>query len=182
MGFWSCETIRAVEKLLNLRLALIVLAAILGAFGLANAFVAIFFQAKHEVTYHFDVTVSYCTEGRCAYSALLEVANTGRETQTEVTVSLVGLPPGMGGSPRVLNLSAADPREADPVVEQQRKGEAYRVRLSGFTPGTLAQFVFRGSVPEAQLAAASNPAVTVESRGKQVRGDPRAIAFGRWFG
>jgi hypothetical protein len=172
----------AVEKLLNLRLALIVLAAILGAFGLTNAFVAVFFQAKQEVTYRFDVTVTYCAEGHCAYSAVLEVANTGRETQPEVSVRLKGLPPGIGGNPKVLNLSAADPRESDPVIEQERLGEVHIVRLRGFAPGTLAQFVFRGSIAAGQLAAASDPAIEISGRGKMVRGDPRAIAFARWFG
>lgn len=170
------------ERLLTLRLALIVLVAILGAFGLANAFVAVFFRADHEVTYHFDVTVTYCAEGQCAYSAMLEVANTGRKIQPDVVVRLAGVPPGIGGSPRVINLSAAEPREADPLIYQLWDGEVYVVRLDGLTPGTLAQFFFRGSFPAGRLPAVSEPTVTVQGRGKMVRGDPRAIAFARWFG
>jgi hypothetical protein len=170
------------EKLLNLRLALIMLAAILGAFGLANAFVAVFYRADYEVTYHFDVMVTYCTGDQCAYSAMLEVANTGREEQPEVSIRLTGLPPGIGGSPKVINLSAAEPREADPVIDQERAGDDYVVRLSGLAPGTLAQFIFRGNFPVGQVARAHAPEVSITGRGRMIEGDPRAIAFARWFG
>lgn len=170
------------EKLLNLRLALVVLAAILGAFGLANAFVAVFFRADYEVTYQFDVTLTYCTADQCAYSAMLEVANTGRQEQPEVSVRLTGLPPGIGGSPKVINLSAAEPRAHDPLIDQWRDGDEYHLRLTGLAPGTLAQFFFRGSAAVAQVEPAREPQVSVSGRGKLIDGDPRAIAFGRWFG
>lgn len=170
------------EKLLNLRLALVVLAAILGAFGLANAFVAIFVRADYEVIYRFEVTSTYCAGDRCAYSAMLEVANTGRGPQPEVTVGIDGLPPGLGGSPWVLNLSAADPRDADPVIEQRRLDGVYVVRLTGFAPGTLAQFAFQGSVPREQLAGAQSPVISITGLGRMIEGDPRAITLARWFG
>jgi hypothetical protein len=170
-----------VNKLLNLRVALMVIAALLGVIGIGNAFVAVFFQSKYELVYNYDVTVVYCTQGQCAYSAALSVANTGRKTQDRVTVTITGLPPGMGGSPSVTNISAAAPRTGDPEIQQDYKDGTGTIQLDGLTPGTLVEFTFRGSFPEAQLPAEGETTVKVNSKGKQIEGDPRAITFGRYI-
>lgn len=166
---------------LGLRALLYLSALVLAAFGIGNAFVAVFAQARYEVVYRFDVTVSYCTEDLCAFSGMLSVANTGRDTQDLVTVSLAGIPSGLGSRPRFLNLDASLPRAADPVTDQRRSGERLFIRLHKLTPGTLAQFPFRGTVSPGLLQGALEPQVSVQARGRVVEGDPRGIALGRWF-
>ena len=167
--------------LLNLRLLLILLAAGLAAFGISNGFVAVFWQSRHEVIYQYDVGPTYCYRQECAFSAMLEVANSGRETQPEVVVKLSGLPPDVGGRPRVINLSAAEPRLADPRIEQGPEGGAYVIRLSEFTPGTLTQFMFHGSVPASSMTGGHKPEISIRGEGRMIEGDPRAITFGRFF-
>ena len=48
------------STLLNLRVALVGIALLLAAIGISNGFVAVFFQARHEVIYRFDVTARFC--------------------------------------------------------------------------------------------------------------------------
>jgi hypothetical protein len=167
-------------RLLNLRVALIGLAALLGAFGIGNAFVAVFFQAKYEVTWNYDVTVSSCTAGGCVYSGQLSIANTGSRDQPLVTVEIDGLPPGVSGSPRILNLSSAEPRTADPEIEQHYADGKALIRLAGFSAGTLVQFRMVGFHAEGEAAAREAPGITVTSRGRLIEADPRALAFGRY--
>jgi hypothetical protein len=99
-----------VERLLTLRAALLVLAALLALFGIRNAFVAVFVQGRHEVTWNFDETVRYCSQGHCAYGATLAIANTGTQPQERTTAELAGLPPGIRAAHSVIDLSAAEPR------------------------------------------------------------------------
>lgn len=169
------------NKLLNLRVALIAIAALLGVIGIGNAFVAVFFQSKYEIVYNFDVTVVYCTQSQCAYSAGLVIANTGRETQELVNVTITGLPPGLGGSPSVTNISAAEPRSADPGVQQDYANGTGTIQLDNLTPGTLVLFKFRGTFEAAQLPGEGETTVTVKGKGKLIEGDPRAITFGRYI-
>ncbi|NIP19172.1 MAG: hypothetical protein GWM87_14170 [Xanthomonadales bacterium] len=171
----------SLARLLNLRIALIGLAAILGAFGIGNAFVAIFFQAKYEVTWNYDVTVEYCAEGNCAYSGELAIGNTGTRDQELVTVEVTGLPPGVFGSPRILNLSSAEPREGDPVIGQSHADHVTNIRMENFTAGTLVQFHFAGFYEEGESTVKEEPRVTVTSRGRLIEGDPRALTFGRYI-
>jgi hypothetical protein len=149
--------------------------------GVGNAFVALFVQARYEVAYQFDVTVSYCTGDVCAFSALLSLANTGRDTQETVTISLAGIPAGLGAHPQLLNLDASFPRAADPIIDRHESGERLLIVVRNLTPGTLAQFPFRGTVSAEVLQNTLDPHVSVEARGRIVKGDPRGIAFGRWF-
>lgn len=171
----------ALRHLLSARLALWGLAILLALFGVGNIFVALFVPARYEVIYQFDVTVSYCSGEQCAFSAMLEVANSGREVQREVVLTLTGLPQGLGGSPRTINLDSSFPRSGDPVIQQARKGGALEIRLQQFSPGALTQFYFAGTVARALLDEAVNPDLQVEARGRTVEGDPRGIALTRWF-
>lgn len=166
---------------LTVRAVLLGIAALLAVLGVGNAFVAIFMPARYEVVYDFDVTVAHCTRGRCAYSALLSVANSGRRAQEEVTLTISGLPEGLGGQPRILSLDASIARGPDPAIERERAGQALRIRLKGFTPGTLLQLPFSGYFQESALPGALEPDVSVDARGRVIRGDPRTVAFGRWF-
>jgi len=168
-------------QFLNLRIVLYVAAVLLAVFGVGNAFVALFVQARHEVVWHFDVTARFCSHGQCAYVAELEVANTGRETQPQVAVEIKPWPRGLGAAPNVLNLDAGHPREFDPAIEQSHDDGQLAVRLTQLAPGTLVQFSFRGLIPEADLVAALEPEVSVSGQGKMIEGDPRGIAFGRIF-
>ena len=167
---------------LNIRVALIAIAVLLGLFGVSNAFLAVFYRASFEVTWNYDVTARYCSEGQCAYSGLLSLANTGRNTQPEVTVTVQGIPSELGGRPRVINLDSSEPRSADPDITQGVEEGVHTIRLGNFTAGTLAEFRFQGVIAEQQLKSATPAQVTVTSRGRLIEGDPRAIAFGRWFG
>jgi hypothetical protein len=171
----------AIRHLLGARLALWGLAIVLALFGVGNVFVALFVPARFEVIYEFDVTVSYCAEGQCAFSALLEVANSGREMQEEVVVTLKGLPANLGGAPRTLNLDSSYPRSGDPAIRQQRDGDTLKIQLQQFSPGSLTQFHFSGSVPRSRLNEAVKPDVQITGRGRIIEGDPRSIAFTRWF-
>jgi len=170
-----------VERLLTLRVALIVLAGILATFGVTNGWVAIFWQSKYEVSYQFDVSVTYCFHQQCAFSGTLKVANTGRREQDEVVVSMTGVPANTGSTPRVTNLSAAEPREADPKIEQNQNKDTYVIRLRGLKPGALTLFHFQGQIPASEAAKAQEPIISVSGRGRMIEGDPRAIAFGRFF-
>jgi hypothetical protein len=109
------------------------------------------------------------------------VANTGRRKQDKVVVSMTGLPQNVGGGQWVTNLSAAEPRDADPRIEQGRKGSVYVIDLRDFTPGTLTQFSFQGQIRASEAAKAQQPEITITGRGRMIEGDPRAIAFGRFF-
>lgn len=169
------------KHLLNLRLALLIAAFALAAFGIGNAFVALFSQARYEVTYQFSVTVSYCPGDPCAYSAMLEIANSGRKLQNEVKASIRGLPEALGSSPRTINLDASRPRDNDPVVSRQHHGDVLELRLQQLPPGALTQFQFRGFLSSEEMAGAIEPEILVEGRGRIIEGDPRSIAFGRWF-
>lgn len=169
------------RNIANLRIALYIIAALLAAGGIGNAFVAGFFQTRHEVVYNFDVTVVYCAKAYCAYSARLTIANTGHQNQDTVTLTMAGLPADLGGSPKILNLSSAQPRSADPEIKQHRNGEHYIIQIAGFSPGTLVEFTFMGSFPEEQLPAKDMPTVTVTGKGRIIEGDPRAITFMRFF-
>lgn len=169
------------ERFLTVRVALIALAAILAAFGVSNGWVAVFWQSRYEITYHYDVSVTYCRQQQCAFSARLQVANTGRRKQDKVVVSMTGLPQNIGGRQWVTNLSAAEPRDTDPRIEQGRRGAAYVIDLRDFAPGTLTQFSFQGQIRASEAAKAQQPAITITGRGRMIEGDPRAIAFGRFF-
>ncbi len=169
------------RHLLNLRIVLGSLAILLAIFGVSNWFVAVFVPARNEVVYHYDVTVSYCTGGDCVYHAKLRVANTGREMQRAVVVTVAGLPPDTGASPHVLNLDASYPRESNPVIERAHENGMLTIRLRDFAPGTLIEFSVSGFLPESRLRQALEPEVKVTGKGRIVEGDPRAIAFGRFF-
>ncbi len=169
------------RHLLKLRVTLLALALIAAALGVGNAFVALFVPARYELTYQFSLSVHHCIEGRCAYSAMFEIANSGRSLQEEVQVTLRGIPEAAGGSPRILNLDASMPREHDPLIRQYRDGDTLRIRLQPLWPGTLAQFHFSGVFAGAELAGALEPEVHVEGRGRRIEGDPRSMAIGRWF-
>jgi hypothetical protein len=171
----------SLRHLLSARLALWGLAILLALFGVGNAFVAVFLPARFEVIYQFDVTVRYCSGEQCAFSGMLEVANSGREMQQQVVVRLAGLPPGIGGSPRTINLDSSYPRSGDPEIRQQRDGDVLEIRLLELAPGALTQFTLSGSVPRAQFEGAREPVVRIQGRGRMVEGDPRSIAFTRWF-
>lgn len=170
------------NRLINLRLALILLAAVLSLFGIGNAFVAVFWQARHEVTWNYDVGRTWCSHGHCAFNAFLQVANTGEDMQVEVVVQITGVPPGVGGSPWVINLSAAAPRSGDPIITQGREGDRYFVRLRELAPGALTEFRFQGVIPANAMPAPGEPEVTVQGEGRIVEGDPRGLALARWFG
>ena len=172
---------RRMGQFLNLRLALYVAAVLLALFGVGNAFVALFVQSRHEVVWHFDVTARFCSHGQCAYVAELEVANTGKEVQPQVAVSIKPWPRGLGAAPTVLNLDAGQPRDFDPVIEQSHDNGQLAVQVKQFAPGTLVQFAFRGLIPEADLVAALDPQVSVTGQGRMIEGDPRGIALGRFF-
>ena len=88
------------RHLLKLRVTLLGLALIAAALGVGNAFVALFVPARYELTYPFSLSVHHCIEGRCAYSAMFEIANSRRGLQEEVQVTLRGIPKAAGGSPR----------------------------------------------------------------------------------
>ena len=105
------------DKLLTLRAALIASAFLLAGFGIHNAFLAVFSQGAFEVIYNYDETVRMCIERHCVYSAELAIANTGEVDQESVAVEISHIPGGIRGSPRVLNLSAAEPRQADPRID-----------------------------------------------------------------
>lgn len=168
-------------NILNLRFALYVIAAVLALVGIGNAFVATFFRSNYEIVYNFEVTAAYCAKGYCAYSAHLTIANTGHKNQDKVVVAIAGLPPDLGGSPQVLNLSADEPRTDDPVIEQKRSGDVNIIRISNFTPGALLEFSFMGSFPQEQLPAEDQPGVNVSGKGRIIEGDPRAITFLRYI-
>ncbi len=173
---------RPLNKLLSLRVALIIIAALLGAIGINNGLVAVFFQSKYEIVYNFDVTAVYCAQGQCAYSAGLTVANTGKRTQEQVSIVISGLPPDLGGSPRITNFSAAEPRSADPEIRQHYENGTGTIQLNNLTPGAMVQFTFSGNLAESRLPKEGKTKVTVKSKGKQIKGDPRAITFGRYVG
>ena len=167
--------------LLNARLALWTGAFLLAAFGVGNVFVALFSQARYEVIYQFSVSVSYCAGEQCGYSATLEVANSGRKMQDEVSLIIEGVPPQVGGTPHTINLDASMPRQGDPQIEQLREGDRLSIRLQKLGPGALTRFRFYGWMSQAELAAAQNPRLEIRARGRIIEGDPRSIAFGRWF-
>ena len=167
------------DKLLTLRAALIVTAFVLAGFGIHNAFLAVFNQGKFEVIYHYDETVRLCTQGYCVYSAELAIANTGEAEQEGVSVEISRVPGGIRGAPRVLNLSAAQPRRADPQITSAYTDSTARFSLSGFTPGTLVLIKFSGFYPEAEDPA-ERPSVTVTGTGRVIEGDPRAVTLGRY--
>lgn len=168
------------NRLLNIRVGLLALAVLLAGFGVSNGFVALFHQARYEVVWNYDVIVTYCTEGNCAYSARLSVANTGKKSQELVRIALNGLPPDLGGTPRVTNFSAAEPRTADPVITQEYRSGDGTILLENLTPGALVEFDFSGFLPEAQLPAKDATQITVKGRGRVIEADPRALAFGRY--
>ena len=167
------------SSLLNFRIALFVLAGILAVFGVGNAFVAVFIPAKHELAYHYDVVVSHCQQDNCAYSAELEIANTGKEQQERVSVVIRGLPPGIAVQPRFLNLDASYPRSHDPRIRQNHDQKSLTITLEQLGPGTLVYFRVAGYMPRRQLERALEPEVKVEGRGRMVEGDPRSIAIAR---
>jgi hypothetical protein len=169
------------RHLLNVKVALLALALIAAALGVGNAFVALFVPARYELIYQFSLSVHHCLASRCAYSAVFEIANSGRNLQEVVQVTLKGIPEAAGGSPRVLNLDASMPRERDPLIQQHRTGDTLKIRLQPLWPGTLAQFHFSGVFAGDELAGALEPMVHVEGRGRLIEGDPRGMAFGRWF-
>jgi hypothetical protein len=167
---------------LNIRVALIAIAVLLGLFGVSNAFLAVFYRASFEVTWNYEVTARYCSQGQCAYSGLLSLANTGRKTQPEVTVTVQGIPIELGGQPRVINLDSSEPRSADPDITQGTEDGVHTIELGNFTSGALAEFRFQGVIAEQHLNSATPVEVRITSRGRLIEGNPRAIAFGRWFG
>jgi len=169
------------KGLLTLRAALYGIAGLLAIFGVSHWFVAVFVQARFEVVYLYDVTVNHCTGQLCAYSATLEVANTGRAPQTHVEVRIDGLPAGLGTWPKILNLDASYPRASDPLIEQQHEAGLLRIHLRELTPGTLVEFTLRGFFPREQALGAPDPAVSVAGQGRMIEGNPRAVAFGRFF-
>jgi hypothetical protein len=171
-----------VNAYLNIRVALIAIAVLLGLFGISNGFLAVFYRTDFEVTWNYDVTVHFCNQGQCAYSGVLSLANSGRETQPEVSVTVLGIAAELGGRPRIVNLDSSAPRSADPDVTQGVEDGVHTIRLGNFTAGTLTEFRFEGVIPQQQLDSATPTEVRIISRGRLIEGDPRAIAFGRWFG
>lgn len=171
----------AIRHLLSARFALWGLAVMLALFGVGNIFVALFYTARYEVIYQFSVTVSHCFGEQCAFSAMLEVANSGSETQEELVVKLTGLPARVGASPTTFNLDATLPRSSDPEITQRRDGDVLEIRLLQFSPGALTQFQFSGFVPVTQTEKASHPKLEIEGRGRMIEADPRGLAFARWF-
>lgn len=167
------------DKLLTLRAALIVIAFILAGFGIHNGFLAIFTKGKYEVIYNYDETVRACFKGYCAYSAQLSIANTGKSDQAEVVVEISGVPGGIRGRARVLNLSGTEPRSADPEIETNFSADSARITITNFTPGALVLVRFSGYYPEEEDEIAM-PSVVVTARGRVIEGDPRAITFGRY--
>lgn len=168
--------------ILTLRAALYGLALLLAAFGIGNAFVAVFAPARYEVVYKFDVSVSYCAEEDCAFSAYLSLANTGKRLQERVLVEIEGIPAGLGGEGQVLSLDASIRRAGAPVIERQRRNGSLIIVLQNLSPGTLVQIPFNGFLPRMRLPDAEAPRLRVEARGRVIEGDPRSIAVGRWFG
>lgn len=166
--------------LLNLRIALVVIAVLLAALGVSNGFVALFHQARYEVVYNHERVLNYCTHGNCAYSAKLSVANTGRRAQQLVSITISGLPEGVEGAPLVTNFSAAEPRAFDPVIEHGYREGTGTIRLRNLAPGAIVIFDFSGFVPEASLKEKPDVEITVRGRGRVIEADPRALTFGRY--
>ena len=169
------------DRILTARAALIVIAFVLAGFGIHNAFLAVFSQGRYEVIYNLDETVRTCIQVNCIYSAELAIANTGEEVQDLVTVTVGRVPGGIRGGSRVLNLSSAEPRAADPVIESSVEADIQTFRLSGFTPGTLVLIKFSGFYP-VERNIDGRPEVTVSARGRIIEGDPRAVKLGRYVG
>jgi hypothetical protein len=167
------------DKLLTLRAALIATAFLLAGFGIHNAFLAVFSQGKFEVIYNYDETVRMCIESNCVYSAELAIANTGEVDQESVAVQISHIPGGIRGSPRVLNLSAAEPRQADPRIDSAYEEGVAKFSIIDFTPGTLVLIKFSGFYPQAENLD-ERPAIEVTAKGRVIEGDPRAVTFGRY--
>lgn len=167
------------DKLLSLRAALIVVAFILAGFGIHNGFLALFSQGRFEVIYNYDETVRACFKSNCAYSGQLSIANTGKADQAGVAVEISGIPGGVRGRTSVLNLSATEPRSADPEIESSYHEDVARIDIKNFTPGTLVLVKFSGYYREEEDVRVP-PSVAVTARGRVIEGDPRAITFGRY--
>lgn len=166
---------------LTIRLLLYVLAAMLALFGVRNAFVALFMQADHEIVYSHDVGRPYCAKEHCYYNAGLSLANTGREVQERVGLTFLGMPEGIGASSQVLNLDASAPRTSNPFIDRRWRDGALIIELRELTPGTLVVFRLQGYMPAPLVEQALESELSVEARGRVIEGDPRGIAFGRWF-
>ncbi|MGD2130791.1 MAG: hypothetical protein PVJ33_15930 [Lysobacterales bacterium] len=165
--------------LLNIRVALIVAALLLAAFGIHNAFVAVFSKGAYEIIYRYDETVRACMERYCVYGAELSIANTGDRDQELVVVEIAGVPGGLRGSHRILNLSAAEPRSGDPEISWRQENGVSRLEIGKFAPGTLVLAKFSGVYP-AEQQTAEQPTVEVKVKGRVIEGDPRAITLGRY--
>ncbi len=169
------------DRIIALRVALLVAAALLALFGIGNAFVAIFIQGRYEVTWNYDESVRFCTAGTCIYSADLAIANTGTKPQRRAVVELVGLPPSVRASRSILNLSASEPRDADPTILESRTNASLQITLDQFQPGTLVLMRLSGFYPEAELPNPPEVAASVDAQGRIIEGDPRAITLGRYL-
>ena len=167
------------DKFLTLRAALIVMAFLLAGFGVRNGFVAVFSKGRFEVIYNYDETVRACFQGYCIYSAELTIANTGKADQEQVVVQISGVPGRIRGGSRVLNLSATEPRLADPVVTSNYKDNNATYTITRFTPGALILVKFSGYYPQEDDIEVE-PTVAVTAKGRVIEGDPRAITFGRY--
>ena len=167
------------NNLLNLKVVLIVIAFLLAALGFRNTFVAIFVKGKYEVIYGYDESVRVCFEGYCIYSAELSIANTGEADQERVVVEIDNVPGGLRGGVRVLNLSATEPRSAEPVIDSRYEDGVSIFEIGDFTPGALVLIKFSGFYPREEQTD-SKPMVEVSARGRVIEGDARAITFGRY--
>lgn len=168
------------EKILTLRGLVIAAAFVLGAFGVHNAWIAVFSQGEYEVIYNYDETVRDCIQNHCFLSAQLAIANTGQEVQESVVVKITDVPGGIRGSATVLNLSATEPRTGDPGIHSDHEHGVATYRLDHFTPGALVLIKFSGIYP-ADRDIKREPQVEIKAKGRIIEGDPRSITFGRYM-
>jgi len=157
----------------NKLLALIVFVALFFLFR--ASFVSIFTNSSNEIVYEYDKTVFMCLKQttRCVYIAHLKLANTGNNQLENLTVLNTELPEGINLSFTYLNINASRPRKGDPDITQSRDAPAATVLINHFSPGTLIDIEYSGSIQTQQRDMLIHFSPAIHSGAKTIQADPQ---------